>query len=279
MFSGLNAAGDLVNPQQGFPMAAAVIGIIVVAGALFSYFTSKERVLPKEEAEEKLALLQSFKFALKDYNFRWDTAFSTLYFINNALLTTTLVYYCTNVYKNSGALTVVMGIFALGSIVALPAIKKIDTALGRRKAMMLGALLLIISKIPFIIFPYSIITMYFNALVMGLSVALNIVTFSMTRAEVADHIEHVNNRRIDSMVINFMGFINKCGTSLVTLVIGFALQWTGYQAGTNTQPQAVITALIVLIGWASLAVALLMLFCGSKITIEKVMREMKESHA
>ena len=274
-FSGIDAGGGMINPRRGFPLTAMVIGLVVIAGSLFSFFTSRERVLPKNKAENKLTLFQSFKLAIKDYNFRWNTAFSTLYFVNNTLLTATIVYYCTYVFKNPGATTMFMGTFAIGSILALPAIKKIDLVLGRRKAMMLGALLIFLSKIPFVIFPFNMITMYTCALIMGLSVALNIVTFSTTRAEVADHIEYVNNRRIDSMVINFMGFFNKCGNSLTTLSIGFILQWAGYQAGISAQPQSVTTALVAIIGWASLALSLLMLFCGSRITIEEVVREMK----
>lgn len=279
LFSGINKDGTMINPHSGFPITAAVIGVIVIAGALFSYFTSQERVRPQNKGEAKLSLLKSFKIVMSNYNFRWNTAFSTLYFVNNALLTATLVYYCTYVYNKPGLTTMVMAVFAIGSIIALPFIKKLDKKLGRRRAMMLGAILIIISKIPFIIYPYSVVTMYFNALIMGLSVALNIVTFSTTRAEVADHIEFVNNRRIDSMVINFMGFLNKCGTSLTTLAIGLTLQIAGYQANIPNQPQAVTTALIVIIGWASLAFSAIMLLCASKITIEETVVKMNNSLA
>ena len=269
IFSGVGSDGNMINPKLGFPMAALIVGIIIILGSLFSYFTSSERVRPKSDNEKKLSLIESFKIVAGDYNFRWNTAFSTLYFVNNALLTTTLVYYCTYVFRNSGLTTYVMGVFAIGSILSLPAIKKIDKKLGRKKSMMLGAFLIVISKIPFILFPYNIGAMYFNGFVMGISVPLNIVTFSTTRAEVADHIERVNKRRIDSMVINFMGFLNKCGTSLTTLLIGMALQFSGYEANAVVQSSAVSTTLIAIIGWTALIVSIAMMVCGSKITIEE----------
>lgn len=269
VFSGIGSDGNMINPGFGFPMAAALVGVIIVAGSLFSYFTSQERVRPKNDKEKKLSLIESFKIVISDYNFRWNSAFSTLYFVNNALLTTTIVYYCTYVFRNSGLTTYVMGVFAIGSLISLPAIKKIDKGLGRKRAMMLGAFLIMLSKVPFIMFPYSIGSMYFNGFIMGISVPLNIVTFSTTRAEVADHIEVVNKRRIDSMVINFMGFLNKCGTSLTTLAIGGALQFAGYKANVAVQASTVDTALIAIIGWASLILSFVMMFCGSKITIEE----------
>ena len=276
LFSGLNERREMINPKRGFPMTAGVIGLIIIAGALFCYVNSRERVRPKASTEKKLSLFSSFKMTFSDYNFRWNSAFSTLYFINNTLLMSTIVYYCTYVLKNPGATTALSGTLALGSFIALPTVKKIDRSLGRRKAMMLGAFLIFAGKIPFVIFPFNIIAMFANAFIMGFSITLNIVAFSTTRAVVADHIEYVNNRRIDSMVINFMGFLNKCGTSLTTLAIGLVLQLAGYQAGMSTQPQSVSTALIGLIGWASMALSLIMLFCGSRITIEDVVKEMKE---
>ncbi|MDL2294696.1 MFS transporter, partial [Ruminococcaceae bacterium OttesenSCG-928-D13] len=279
LFAGTDATGEMVNPRRGFPMAAAVIGLIVIAGSLFSFFTSKERVRPKVSEEDRLSLPQSFKLVMGDYNFRWNTAFSTLYFVNNTLLTATLVYYASYIYGNSGLTTLIMAVFAVGSIIALPVIKKVDKALGRRKAMMLGAGLILLGKLPLLIFPYNVVSMYICAFIMGLSVALNIVTFSTTRAEVADHIEYVNGRRIDSMVINFMGFLNKCGTSLTTLAIGLALQFAGYQANAAQQPQSVITTLVIIVGWVAVGLTLLMLFCASKITIEKEMSEMAQSRA
>ena len=281
MFSGLDASGNLVNPQRGFPMTAAVIGLFVIGGSLLCYFTSKERVRPKKEDEEKLSLLRSFKIIMTNDNFRWNAAFSTLYFVNNSLLTTTLVYYCLYVFNDAGLVTIIMAIFAIGSILALPVIRKIDQRLGRRKAMMLGAFLIIISKIPFVAFPFSVVAMCINAFIMGLSVALNIVTFSVTRAEVADHIEHVYNRRIDSMVVNFMGLANKCGTALTILTIGLVLQFSGYQAHLSVQPQSVTTSLIVIIGWAPIVLSALMLFCASRITIEDVVNKMNtgDEHA
>ena len=276
-FSGLDDAGGLINPQRGFPLAAAVIGLIIIAGGLFCYHTTRERVFPKDKNEQKLSLWKAFKTTMSNYNCRWNTAFSTLYFVSNSLLSTTLVYYCAVVHRNPALVTPIMAVFAIGSLIALPFVRKIDNKIGRRKAMMLGAGLILISKIPFLFFPLNIYAMYVNALIMGLSVALNIVTFSTTRSEVSDHIEFVNNRRLDSMVINCMGLVNKYGTALTVLAIGLVLQFTGYDANLDYQPQAVTTGLIAIMGWVAVGVAALMLFCASKITIEKVMIEMKEA--
>jgi len=274
LFSGLNENGDMINPQRGFPITAAVIGIMLIALALFSYFTSRERVKPKLELDDKLSMLKSFKLAMQDYNFRWNTVFSTIYFICNTLTITMVVYYCMYIIYDAGKTTLIMAAFIVGSITALPFVKRVSLKLGRRKAMMLGALLIMAGKIPFVFFPTNIIVMFAYPFIMGLSVALNIVSFSTTRAEVADNIEAVSGRRIDGMVVNFNGFFNKCGTALTTLGIGLALQFAGYNAELSVQPEAVTTTIIGIKGWAGIAFSLLMFFCARKITIEDVVKKL-----
>ena len=274
MFSGLSENGDMINPQRGFPLTAVFIGAVLIILALYSYFTARERVKPKLDTENKLSIMKSFKYTIQDYNFRWNTVFSTIYFICNTLMVTMVVYYTTHVLKDAGKTTIIMAIFIAGSISALPFVKKISLKLGRRKAMMLGALLILAGKIPFVIFPLSAFIMYVNAFITGLSVALNIVSFSTTRAEVADNIENTSGRRIDGMVVNFNGFFNKCGTALTTLCIGLALEFAGYNAELSVQPQAVTTAIVGIMGWAAIAFSVLMFFCAGKITIENVVKKL-----
>jgi Na+/melibiose symporter-like transporter len=274
-FAGVDAGSNLINPQRGFLFGTSTIGLIIIFGSLFTYFTSKERVRPIHDAADRMTIIASFKILLKNYNFRWDTAFSTLYFVSNTLLTTTLVYYSQYVLLDSGKTTLIMAVFALGSIVALPLIKTVERKVGRRNAMILGAGLTLLARIPFVIMPRSLYTILVYGFIMGLSVALNIVTFSTTRAQVADLVEYENGRRIDAMVNNLMGFINKCGTSLTTLFIGFALQIAGYQGELTVQPRSAVTTIIVLQGVVGLAVSLAMIFAASRITIEEKVAEMK----
>jgi len=275
-FAGLDSSGNMINPQAGFIFGSAVVGAIIIFGSLFSYFTTKERIRPEVDLSQKISIFKSFSILIHNYNWRWNTLFSTLYFINNVLLTTTLVYYCQYVIADPGKTTLIMAMFALGSLIALPFVKKVDLRLGRRKTMMIGAGFTLIAKIPFLLAPRVAAAMMVYALIMGISVAINIVVFSTTRAEVSDIIEKQLGRRIDSMVTNLMGFINKCGTSLTTLVIGIVLEVSGYVGTQTVQPPQVSTAIIAIMGWAALAMAALMVFCASKITIEKEVAKMKE---
>ena len=274
-FAGLDpTTSEMVNPQRGFTLGAAVIGLIIIGCSLFYYFNSKERV-PVPDEENRIGIWKSLAILWKNHDFRVNTIFSTLYWVCNTLSTVITVYYTQYVLNNSGLTTLVMGCFALGSVVALPFVKKLDIRLGRRKSMMIGAGLVALAKLIFVPFPRSMVAVMIHAFLLGFSIAINIVMFSMTRAEVSDIIEHEQGRRLDSMISNLQGLINKCGTSLTTFAIGIALEVTGYNAELLEQPGTVINMIISLEGWIPLIVALLFVYSASRSTIEKEIAKLR----
>jgi GPH family glycoside/pentoside/hexuronide:cation symporter len=279
LFAGVDEKGNLIRSQRGFLLGAAVIGAVVVFGALFQYFTTAERVRPKNTEQERLSILASFKMLLKNSNFCWNCGFAILYFVNNTLITSTIIYYCSYVLMDSGKTTLLMAVFALGSIVMLPFVKPLDRKLGRRGGMIVGGALILVSKIPFIIAPHQLVAMLACVFLTGLSVTLNIVMFSTTRADIADLVEFEHGRRIDSMVINLMGFLDKCGTALTSLLIGVVLQAAGYDSVLATQPPAAVSAIIGLIGWAGAIAAAGMVLCARRITVTERVAEMKAAQS
>lgn len=278
-FAGLDEAGNMINPQRGFLFGAAVIGAIIIFGSLFCYFNSAERIRPTVAKGEKISIIKSFGLLVKNANWCWNALYSTLYFVSNVLLTTTLVYYCQYVIMAPGKTTLIMAMFALGSLAALPFVKRVEIKLGRRRAMMLAACICFVAKLPFIIAPYSLAAIMVYAFIMGISVTMSIVLFSITRNEIGDIIGYKLGRRIDSMVVNLNGFMNKCGTSLTTLLIGFALEFAGYEAALSVQPQAVESAIISIMGYVAAVIALIMLFSASRITIEDELAEVKAAQS
>ena len=269
-FAGLNPeTKDMINPARGFVFGAAVIGLLIITGSLFYYFNSRERVQPSQDEADRYGIWKSLAILWKNYNFRYNTLFSTFYWICNTLTSSVSVYYTQYVLNKPNLTTPVMACLAGGSIMALPFVNKLDTRFGRKKAMITGAGLVALSKIIFIPFSNSIPVVMFHAFIIGLSIPTNIVMFSMTRSEVSDIIEHEYGRRIDGMISNIQGLINKCGSSLTIFVIGITLEAAGFNSELIKQPASVIHMLTLLLGWISLAVAVLFVWSASRITIEK----------
>ena len=70
-----------------------------------------------------------------------------------------------------------MAVYLVFSIIFSIITPKIDTLLGRKKTMALGALIQIVGKIPFILAPNNVINAYINAAAAGKK-ALTICTIS-----------------------------------------------------------------------------------------------------
>ena len=269
-FAGVDQnTNDMINPARGYFFGAAIIAVLLIAGSLFYYFNSKERVLQSTDKESRIGIFKSFKILWKNHNFRYNTLFSTFYWICLTLSTAVMVYYTKYVLNNPGLTTPMMACFAVGSIAVLPIVKKLDLRFGRRKAMMIGTGLVVLSKLIFIPFSTVVPLAMFHAFILGTSVPINLVMFSMTRSEVSDIIGHEQNRRIDGMISNLQGLINKCGTSLTVFFIGLALEAAGFNSALTDQPATVNFMIVSLLGWISLVVALLFVWSASRVTIEK----------
>jgi len=269
-FAGINPQTmDMINPARGYFFAALLIALLLIAGSLFYYFNSQERLRSSMDEEKPIGIVKSFSILWKNRNFRFNTLFSTLYWIYLTLSTSVIVYYTTYVINRPGLTTPMMGCFAIGTLIVLPFVKKLDARFGRRRAMIIGASLVAISKIIFIPFPTVVPVAMFHAFILGISVPINFVMYFMTRAEIGDIIGHEQNRRIDGMISNLQGLINKCGASLTVFFIGMMLESSGFNSTASEQSAAVNNMIIALVGWISLFIAVLFVWSASRITIEK----------
>ncbi|HWS30153.1 MAG TPA: glycoside-pentoside-hexuronide (GPH):cation symporter [Clostridia bacterium] len=267
-FGGVNADGTVINGARGFFWTAAVIGVFIVIGSLVCYFTTKERVKPIDEREEKIGAGKALSMMLHCRCWIKNSAFTLFYYMSNLMVTTSLVYYATYVLKNSGAVTTIMAAFAAGSLVVLPLVSYVSKRFGRRIAMMTGASLLILAKLIFLAGPYNMLIVMVNSFITGLSVGFSIVLFSTNRADMVDIIEWKQGRRLENLMSTLSGFIAKCGSSIATLLIGFALELTHYVADAPTQTPEALRAIVAFQGLAPLVIGVIMLAISTFITLD-----------
>jgi GPH family glycoside/pentoside/hexuronide:cation symporter len=196
----------------------------------------------------------------------------------NTISTSVLVYYCSAVIRNEGAVTPVMAAFVLASLLTLPFVGKIHARLGRRKSMMLGAGLILLGQLVFWINRYSLIHMFVYSFLLGISVPLNIVMYATNRADITDiQAYKTGGKRIDSMVHNASGFVEKAANALVIAAIGWVLQFAHYDGNLSVQPESAVKAIVGLLSVGVLIAAVIMLFAASRIRVEEHLKEARES--
>ena len=247
-FGGVDEAGNLINAEKGFFVGAVIVAATLIFFCLYHYFTTKERVRA-EQGTAEIPFLEACKILFRNMKFRRNCF--TYFFINlipSAIVTYGL-YYATYVIRQPAMLTLLNAAYMLVSMIAVVFSGKLVKKLGRNKSMSLGAFALIVSEVFFIVMARQLVGGMVLVVVAGFSFSLFNISNSMYRAEIADEIEQTEGRRVDSMISNVTSFAVKCSGSLVTLMFGWILEFSGYDANLDVQPESAVNGIIFILGW------------------------------
>ncbi len=270
LFGAMDSTGNLTAAaNRGFILTATVMGVICVAGAAVHFFTTRERVHQVEDNDEKIPFGEVVRMLVSCPSFIRNTLYVACYGCGNTLLLTCITYYATYALGSTAAATSIQAAYLVVSLIMSVLVVPIDRALGRRRTMILGAVMLILSKVWFILQPSNVIALYVNAAVTGVGVAIAFVMFNTNRNNIVDLVEAKEGRRLDSMVSTVDNLMAKLSQSGVTWFIGFWLARAGFNADLPAQPAAVVPALNFLLGWAPLIFAVIMLIVVFRFRIEE----------
>ena len=270
LFGAMDSTGNLTAAaNRGFILTATVMGVICVAGAAVHFLTTRERVHQVEDNDEKIPFGEVVRMLVSCPSFIRNTLYVACYGCGNTLLLTCITYYATYALGSTAAATSIQAAYLVVSLVMSVLVGPIDRALGRRRTMILGAIMLILSKVWFILQPSNVIALYVNAAVTGVGVAIAFVMFNTNRNNIVDLVEAKEGRRLDSMVSTVDNLMAKLSQSGVTWAIGALLASAGFNADLPAQPAAVVPALNFLLGWAPLIFAVIMLIVVWRFRIEE----------
>lgn len=247
LVGGVDAAGNVANPDKGFLAGAVIVAAAIIALSLYHYFTSKERIRPQKV--EKTPMIKAIRILFKKARFRRNVI---LDFLRSTIITATTgygLYYATYVLGKPGMLTLLSAVYLFSSMLFLPFVGRIIRKLGIRKSLIVSAVILIAAEVVFVIMPKTLIGGIAVVFACGVSTSLINVALSLNRARIADEVEEAEGRRVDSMVSNVNGLAVKCGASLIGLVFGWILEFTHYDGSLSVQPDSAVKGIIFIMGW------------------------------
>ncbi len=282
LFGGLDANGNVAQDESGktaFFLAAIVMGGVCILGSLAHYFTTKERVKQKVEDESKISIGQVFKMLLSCRSWVVNTLYIICYGMLNLLIMSTINYYATYILGSAAAATPILAVFLVTAVITTLLAGPIDKALGRKKTMILSALIYAAGKIWFVLDPYSMGAIYVNGITVAVSMNLAFVLFNTNRNNIADLIEWKHGRRIDSLVSTCDNLASKLSKAGANLLMTGALAAAGFDAMLPEQPQAALDTICALLGWVPMIIAIVMLIIVSCHPIQKDMAAMHKEYA
>lgn len=278
LFGGLQEKGAIIGKGDGPALfkAALFMGLICIVGMLSHYFTTKERVKMDESdvKEEKVGIIQTYKMLFNCKSWIWNMFYIMGYGVCNALIMSSINYYAAYILGSSAAATPILAVYLVVSIVVSFITPNLDSKLGRKKTMYLGIVVQIIGKIPFIINPYSMITIYINALTVGIGSTITFIMFNTNRNSISDVVALQNNRRMDAMVSTGDTLASKIAEAGVSQGMAFALAAAGFDEALKiNQTLATKTTICGLLGWVPEIVLVIMLVFIYFMDIEKEKNE------
>ena len=261
LFGGLQGKGAIMGPNDAPALlkTAILMAALCIVGCLVHYFTCKERVKQESDNEDKISFVDTFKMLFSIKPWVLNMCYILCYGIDTAIIMNSINYYAAYVLGSSSAATPILAGYLVVAIISAIIIGKIDKKLGRTKTMALAGIAQVITKIPFIIAPFSMISIYINAIGVGFGGTIAFVMFNTNRNNIADMVEFKFGRRIDSMVATCDNLISKLAEALAVQGMGLLLARAGMDAALGiNQPTTAINAICSLLGWIPLAISLLM---------------------
>lgn len=236
------------SDAPAFTKAAVVLGFVCVAGALFHYFTSCERIKPEADNERKIGFVEAYRRLFKCKSWVLNMAYILCYGVINALIMNNINYYASFVLGSSALALPIQAVYLVFALVVAIITPKIDSILGRKKTMIFAALIQILGKIPFILNPNSIITVVINAATFAIGATITFVMFNTNRNNITDILEYQNGFRMDSMVGAGDNLISKLAEAGSNKIMTASLAAAGFISTAAVQSETAVKAITSLMG-------------------------------
>lgn len=231
-------------------MAAYTKLILIVCGSvlfftIFGGLFIKERVVPAGDEKAKTSLKEYLNIfaqgpvlALLGFNLMFATGYYLYQAVN--------AYFFTYVMKDLALLGSVSSFMLVGLLPGIFLSGWVTRKLGKKRAMILAALLMMFGFLIRWIAPTSAPLIYVSTILAGFTFGLWMPVSMVLMADVIDYIEFKLNHRSEPAVASITSFISKAGNSLGGAIPGFVLGFAGYIAGSQQQPSSAISAITIL---------------------------------
>ncbi len=279
LFGAIGSDGNLVDEKasSGFIYTSLIMGFVIVAGGLIHYYTSTERVKQISQKDDKLSIKQIFSMLIKSKAWILNTLYIMCYGVTNLLLMSSVNYYATYVLGRTADATLIQAAYLVASLLSSFAVPFIDKKLGRRKTMIVGVVVAILGKVWFMLDPYAMGAIYFNAITVGIAATIAFIMFNTNRATIVDLIELKNERRLDSMVSTADNLASKLATAGATQLIAIMLAVSEFDANLSAQPEAAVETINLLLGWIPFFLSIAMLMVVYFFDIDRDMKQLKQA--
>jgi GPH family glycoside/pentoside/hexuronide:cation symporter len=155
------------------------------------------------------------------------------------------VYFMRDVLGNAD----LMGIFSIVSVIPMilmmPFVPKLFSALGKRKTVLCGLAVVIVTKVPMILFPTNIPIMLASTFIGTLAIVPLWLAMPTMVCDLVDYGDYKQGIRTEGLATSASSFGTKLGTGVGSVVLGIGLTLGGYDATLQIQSATTVNAIII----------------------------------
>jgi GPH family glycoside/pentoside/hexuronide:cation symporter len=244
--------GAPTNAINGIRWISGIVGIIALAATFFAVRYCKERFQNVPAAKHKVAIIPAIRATFKNAPFRSLVLIKACQTLGERAAAALLVPYIAIYYVCQGDQslgTKITGIGAtFGSIwifAMIPMIKPVSKLIGKKGGLILGAGggLFAALVIPFTYTPAHPYWMLLPTLVTITLLSISNTIVNAIMPDICDVDELETGQRREGLFTAVMGFVQKIEISLCILLVGYILDWVGFNGSLTTQPAEVLNRL------------------------------------
>jgi len=255
--------------RVGFVWAAVGVGILSALPFLLIVAHVRERA--DFQAPPRLGIGESIRSVLRSRPFWLAMLVGWLAWLAIAIVEAVFAYYV--IYwsgipeeDSSLVLAVILG----SAILFLPFVNWMAARLEKKWAFVVATLTWAVTHVILWFVPQAeVLPVYLVGVLAGLGVSSAHILPTSMAADVMEAIEIDSGERQEGVFGGLMAFLQKLGTSVALLAIGWVLEFTGYQAGVAAQSGATLTGLRILVSWVPVVLLVLASLCAAAFPITR----------
>jgi glycoside/pentoside/hexuronide:cation symporter, GPH family len=236
----LPLVGVMHNPDIGWPFMGGVMGLVMMAAAMTTVFTVREK--PNRAPVQPIAVLKSYLEVLRQKPFLQALFPWTLHITGVTVIQGALLYYFRYIYHDEGAFQIALPLLLVSSLVFIPIWVRISRRIGKKLSYNIG-----MGFFAFIILLFfllgSHVGIWFAYVVMGFGGIGFATNYVMPWAIIPDVVENdyaENGTRREGVFYGMWTFMSKVGQAFAIALSGWILSGFGYR------PEAAQSSLSIL---------------------------------
>lgn len=263
----LNLSGILIVTALTQPIAArigwapiaTIYGVVAIIAIYVTFRGVKERVAVAEDQDVKPTVGVGTRALFKNKYWVIITLFCVTFYVLLALVQGAGLYYASWVLGNVDLFPLI-GLALIGPIViALFFISPLVARIGKRNAVMIGAVVLIVGQLVRLIDPTNLTTFLVGTVITGLGAMPTLALVFAMINDTVEYGEYKTGVRTFGLINSGASFGMKVGTGVGLALIGWLLALGGYDSEASAQSALSIKMIVTLNVYLPMALAVVMI--------------------